>query len=358
MSKKLLLAGISIPTLAIAAYLALAPDRADILEQWNPNYRNYCTSFGAKAEFGDKNDVYKSASKIRDYLSKSQVGSKIVDHMEKTDMALCFGEPMSQLSDVVVHGRTNAYIINFNSSDEKAALEILKPKLGKNAQKLAKYSSKLKPSDALLWSRAVSAHKDVAELHQLFQTSDQNIQSRFWEVVRKDENYGSMAHDFEMGLKQNVGAESAFFDTFRTAVKKHADNGNHARHFMKWYQGELKDRTELDATPCMDFDGNMSVCFSSKTVPPPKGTAQFDLKPGDLTQLNKRLFLKNGESVDYISQDKAHTLLADNDNRKVNKDIVSSYAGAKKRAKQLGKGVKARGSLFGISMGGKIGINF
>lgn len=359
MDTKTLTISASLIAISTAAFMALMPDRESLLEDWNPEYRQLCASFGENAEFGEYNGVRESAERIRGYLSQSPIGRATDQHIVERDLAFCFGEAVSEYSDVAKHPRTEAYLINNDLTDEAIALEILKSKIGKNARGLVTNNSQLTPEDAVTWFRIGGAHKEIAGLHQLFLTANQDISSPFWQVVLDDDQYGTLAHTFTENYNDTHSMNSALFSAFEHNLKNRIYNVDATRTFLAWYEPELHDRTVPTVKPCMGFDGKLKTCFSTTTVAPPAGTAQHELSSEVLINLGSHLFTEGEEPLQYITSDQAIDLLAWEELGSIPDILYSDYKDIENRAEELGEGYRpSQGAPFGISTGGRLAITF
>ena len=359
METKTLILSASAAAIATAAFMILMPDRESLLEDWNPEYRQLCSSFGENAEFGEYNGVRESAERIRGYLNQSPIGRATDQYIVERDLAFCFGEAVSEYSDVAKHPRTEAYLINNELTDEAIALEILKSKIGKNARSLVSNNSLLTPEDAIAWSRIGGAHREIAGLHQLFLTAGYSTSSPFWQVVLEDDRYGDLAQIFTDNYNETYSVDAALYAAFTDDLNTRIVDDNATRTFLSWYETELHDRVVPTVVPCMDFEGNLSVCASTETVAPPEGTGQHALSSETLIELGTHLFTEGEAPVSYISTDQAMDLIAWEELGSVPSSLYSDYRDIENRAEELGNGYQASGTgSFGISMGGRFAFTF
>lgn len=360
LENKTLIMGVSAVAIAVAAGLiSLIPDREELLADWNPEYRELCASFGENAEFGDHNGVRDSAERIRGYLDRSPIGRATDQQIVERDIAFCFGEAVSEFSDVAKHPRTEAYLINNDLTDEAIALEILKSKIGKNARGLVSNNSLLTPEDSLAWSRISAAHKDVAGLHQLYLTAGESTSSPFWQVVLDDPRYGALAQEFTQSYNTNYNVDEALYAAFNASLELRINDDNATRTFMQWYEPELNDRTILVPTPCMDFDGNISVCMTTDTAPPPEGTGQYSLSEDSLVELGSHLFTEGERAVQYIGEEEAIALVNSEKLRHVPNNLYGDFRDLEQRAEEIGDGYRTSGKgTFGITFGARPAFTF
>ena len=333
------------------------------LSTWIDDIPTQCATLGEESELtlNSESNAKDRLRNIRDLWEKTPEGRTWKDHVVNSDLAFCFGKPVSEVSRIGLSPKVDAYLLDADLSNEEVARSILTKRVLKEYNKAVEWSEKYKPADALLWSRAMKGHKTNIELSQAYQMADQNFDSPIWQDVENNSYVKKQAQSFKEIVQQGATVEeahSAVLEDYLGDTERHTSND---RTFLKWYNTELLPKTVTELQACIKYDffeGTFSpgFCDIDVQVPPDENVAANNISSEALGKLSSAY-----TASAYLNNERVANLLNNADNYDISQDNISQFATVKKNAEKCcgeNRIAVGGGLTAGLTFSGKAYIAF
>lgn len=341
----------TLASIFMAASLSGCADRNDDLLEIDPSYQQKCMTFSPETDIETQTnyDVSEKVKAAEYYLNTLQRGVLFAADLKNNDNAMCIGTAGTDPQEIRWDKSLKTWFIGDAVPADIMATEMVWGDVNNTYNKYMKSSERLVPADALLYSRAITAHKINVELAIKYHMLGQSFNHSAWQKLENQRYMGPYAQKFREILLETNNVQDAHTEVLIMALDNIEQYANNDGHFLRWYDTHLHDKDVPTPDLCLGFDGSMSACITMETQPPAITTAASTLSADSLVNLSAQYM-----PTPYLDSTLAQKLLEDEHIRQINSSTEQLFQRVLRNADACcsTQQRESRSSTFGIGARG------
>jgi hypothetical protein len=349
--------GATAVSVVLGAAWVLWPDRHGTLEEWNPDYMDYCYSAAEESEFNTRNRVRRDVSDtLRTVERLGPIGERAFNTVAANDRVICYGDRPTLESAAISFNRwVGVYFVEDRVPNVDVAAYLFRSELSGFGNDASVREDEYITEHAVLWVRAREAMRQVSLLdghYQIYSDFTRGTGDAFeteqWRAFEGNDNTAAASLAYR-DYVQNGGTaiqynlSGARLAAFNAVLSDHDAIYDIDLNFLQWYKERVNAQTRIESYPCGE-----STCMRPVTDYPARWVHSQELDPNTLVGLAEVFFPGQG----FIEPEDAFDILNNRDNfRPTSSRTQSMYNLALRNAERHCRGHYSEGDMeFGTGL--------